>query len=217
MMKKFTRLKHSYFTTDSNTFKANRIIFTQSTICNEQQRTNNPLTVGGFGDSLKSTTKTIVGNRTRQTCDFFVSQISQSLGGFTAPENYSKFAIRAICRNKAEYIRTNKAIRTMAEVEPLSHPFSDKPFSLTKTIETMIYLFQCVNRYAPTYQEQIVLIHADNAENARFKLTAQFALLSTVAQFPDRLARQAVQKYARLQQRLAGAFTLSAEQGACYA
>lgn len=86
---------------------------------------------------------------------------------------------------------------------PNCRKFSGSSSKLSKGLSAMIYLLQCVNRYAPTYQEKIVFIQAPNADEMRFKLNAQFALLSIVAQYPDHLAQQAVQKFARLAPRFA--------------
>lgn len=91
--------------------------------------------------SIFGTTKNTNGNRTRQICGFFVSQISRRLGGFIAPENYPNFAVRLISRNKAEFIRTNKASRLVSVVETVSHPFSGISFKSLTKILIMIYKF----------------------------------------------------------------------------
>ncbi|HHT7763548.1 hypothetical protein [Pasteurella multocida] len=86
-----------------------------------------------IASSIRGTT-TIIGHRTRKTCDFFVSQIS--FKGLLHPENI-EFAVRLIRRTKAEYIRTNKASRVIAVVETVSHLLAIYPFNLTKTITAM--------------------------------------------------------------------------------
>ncbi|WP_429946292.1 ash family protein [Bibersteinia trehalosi] len=86
-------------------------------------------------DNLEST-ETKDGNRNRYTSGIFLPKIHQ-INGNTKPLIYSEFAVRATPRNKAETIRTNKGGYSLVAVEPLSHPFSDKPLSLTKTKDTM--------------------------------------------------------------------------------
>lgn len=94
-------------------------------------------------DSLESTT-TLDGNRNRYTSGIFLSQIYQ-INGNTKPLIYSEFAVRATPRNKADTIRTNKGGYSLVAVEPLSHPFNDKPLSLTKTKDTMNKPTQTIN------------------------------------------------------------------------
>lgn len=84
--------------------------------------------------SIKSTI-TVTGHRTRKTCGFFVSQIP--FKGLLHPENI-EFAVRLISRDKAEYIRTNKASRVTAVVETVSHLLAIYPFNhLLKTVTAM--------------------------------------------------------------------------------
>ncbi|MEG9498731.1 ash family protein [Mannheimia indoligenes] len=105
------------------------------TACDTEQN-HSLLSVGGCGYD-NCTTKTVTGNRTRKTCDFFVSQIQQN-HGITTPEIYSEFAIRLISRNKADFIRTNKASRVTAVVETVSHLSAIYPFNnLLKTVTAM--------------------------------------------------------------------------------
>lgn len=80
-------------------------------------------------------TITVTGHRTRKTCGFFVSQIP--FKGLLHPENI-EFAVRLISRDKAEYIRTNKASRVTAVVETVSHLLAIYPFNhLLKTVTAM--------------------------------------------------------------------------------
>ncbi|HHW7520707.1 TPA: host cell division inhibitor Icd-like protein, partial [Mannheimia haemolytica] len=104
------------------------------TACDTEQNNRLPSLAGCGYDEV--TTKTFDGNRNRYTSGIFLPQIYQS-HGLTTPESHSEFAVRATRRNKANAIRTNNADCSKAVVEPLSHPFSDKPLSLTKTFETM--------------------------------------------------------------------------------
>ncbi|AHG73257.1 hypothetical protein X781_11090 [Mannheimia sp. USDA-ARS-USMARC-1261] len=81
-------------------------------------------------------TTTLDGNRNRYTSGIFLPEIHQT-HGLTTPVIYSDFAVRATPRNKADCIRTNKGGYSSVAVEPLSHPFSDKSLSLTRTLEAM--------------------------------------------------------------------------------
>lgn len=103
------------------------------TACDTEQNNRLP-NAGGCGYDDCTTTND--GNRIRYSSGIFLPQIYQNHGN-TTPENYSEFAVRATPRNKAEYIRTNKGGYSFVAVEPLSHPFSDKPLSLTRTNDTM--------------------------------------------------------------------------------
>lgn len=74
--------------------------------------------------SIESTTTQNGGNRSRYQCGFFIPQIPFSY----VPENLgalsqAEFVARSIRRNKAEFIRTNKASNHpfSVVVEPLSH------------------------------------------------------------------------------------------------
>ncbi|WP_373100579.1 MULTISPECIES: hypothetical protein [Pasteurellaceae] len=67
-------------------------------------------------------TTTVNGHRTRKTCGFFIPQIPFNGYEPTAHTlSFIEFVARSIRRNKAEYIRTNKASRLTAVVEALSH------------------------------------------------------------------------------------------------
>ena len=84
--------------------------------------------------SIESTT-TIEGNRNPYQCGIFLPKIHS----FHVPEksgalSYIEFAVQMISRNKAEFIRTNKASRSIAVVESVSHPFTGDTLTLTKSI-----------------------------------------------------------------------------------
>ena len=84
--------------------------------------------------SIESTT-TIEGNRNPYQCGIFLPKIHS----FRVPEksgalSYIEFAVQMISRNKAEFIRTNKASRSIAVVESVSHPFTGDTLTLTKSI-----------------------------------------------------------------------------------
>ncbi|HDZ6746245.1 TPA: ash family protein [Mannheimia haemolytica] len=103
------------------------------TACDTEQN-NSLLSLAGCG--YDEVTTTYDGSRSRYTSGLFLPQIYQS-HGLTTPESHSKFAVRVTLRNKANAIRTNKEGYSYVAVEPLSHPFSDKPLSLTKAYDTM--------------------------------------------------------------------------------
>ncbi|MEG9491175.1 host cell division inhibitor Icd-like protein [Mannheimia indoligenes] len=103
------------------------------TACDTEQN-NSLLSVGSCGHNDLTTTND--GNRNRYTSGIFLPKIHQ-INGNTKPLIYSELAVRATPRNKADTIRTNKGGYSFVAVEPLSHPFSDKPLSLTKTNDTM--------------------------------------------------------------------------------
>lgn len=82
------------------------------------------------------TTKTLYADRKRYSSGIFLPIISYN-HGITTPVIYSELAVRATRRNKADSIRTNNADCYKAVVEPLSHPISDKPLSLTRALYIM--------------------------------------------------------------------------------
>lgn len=89
--------------------------------------------------SIESTT-TNEGNRNPNSCGIFLPKIHflhvpQNWGALS----YAELAVRLISRNKADYIRANKASYSFVAVETLSHPIKgDKSYSsLTKTNDTM--------------------------------------------------------------------------------
>lgn len=95
---------------------------------------NHSLPVGQNVGSIESTT-TIEGNRNPYQCGIFLPKIHS----FHVPEksgalSYIEFAVQMISRNKAEFIRTNKASRSIAVVESVSHPFTGDTLTLTKSI-----------------------------------------------------------------------------------
>ncbi len=84
--------------------------------------------------SIESTT-TIEGNRNPYQCGIFLPKIHslhvpKKLGALS----YIEFAVQMISRNKAEFIRTNKASRSIAVVESVSHPIQGNTLTLTKSI-----------------------------------------------------------------------------------
>ena len=84
--------------------------------------------------SIEGTT-TIEGNRNPYQCGIFLPKIHslhvpKKLGALS----YIEFAVQMISRNKAEFIRTNKASRSIAVVESVSHPFTGDTLTLTKSI-----------------------------------------------------------------------------------
>ncbi|WP_243385313.1 host cell division inhibitor Icd-like protein [Caviibacterium pharyngocola] len=81
--------------------------------------------------SIESTT-TVNGLRSRQTSAFFMSQIP--FNGHLA-YSQAEFVTRSIRRNKAEFIRTNKASRLTAVVEALSHLTQDGKSIFTNTVK----------------------------------------------------------------------------------
>ena len=95
---------------------------------------NHSLPAGQNVGSIESTT-TIEGNRNPYQCGIFLPKIHSS----HVPEksgalSYIEFAVQMISRNKAEFIRTNKASRSIAVVESVSHPFMGDTLTLTKSI-----------------------------------------------------------------------------------
>lgn len=83
---------------------------------------NHSLPAGQNVGSIESTT-TIEGNRNPYQCGIFLPKIHslhapKKLGALS----YIEFAVQMISRNKAEFIRTNKASRSIAVVESVSHP-----------------------------------------------------------------------------------------------
>lgn len=84
--------------------------------------------------SIESTTA-IEGNRNPYQCGIFLPKIHslhvpKKLGALS----YIEFAVQMISRNKAEFIHTNKASRSIAVVESVSHPFMGDTLTLTKSI-----------------------------------------------------------------------------------
>lgn len=95
---------------------------------------NHSLPAGQNVGSIESTT-TIEGNRNPYQCGIFLPKIHslhapKKLGALS----YIEFAVQMISRNKAEFIRTNKASRSIAVVESVSHPFMGDTLTLTKSI-----------------------------------------------------------------------------------
>ena len=84
--------------------------------------------------SIESTT-TIEGNRNPYQCGIFLPKIhSLHVPEKSGALSYIEFAVQMISRNKAEFIRTNKASRSIAVVESVSHPFMGDTLTLTKSI-----------------------------------------------------------------------------------
>ncbi|MEY8873267.1 host cell division inhibitor Icd-like protein [Haemophilus sp. SZY H52] len=84
--------------------------------------------------SIESTT-TIEGNRNPYQCGIFLPKIhSLHVPKKLGTLSYIEFAVQMISRNKAEFIRTNKASRSIAVVESVSHPFTGDTLTLTKSI-----------------------------------------------------------------------------------
>ena len=84
--------------------------------------------------SIESTT-TIEGNRNPYQCGIFLPKIhSLHVPEKSGALSYIEFAVQMISRNKAEFIRTNKASRSIAVVESVSHPFTGDTLTLTKSI-----------------------------------------------------------------------------------
>ena len=95
---------------------------------------NHSLPAGLNVGSIESTT-TIEGNRNPYQCGIFLPKIHslhvpKKLGALS----YIEFAVQMISRNKAEFIRTNKASRSIAVVESVSHPIQGDTLTLTKSI-----------------------------------------------------------------------------------
>ncbi|MDG6881258.1 Ash protein family [Phocoenobacter uteri] len=62
--------------------------------------------------------------------------------------------------------------------------------NLILELSAMIYLLLCVNRTKPTFNTEIVRIQAPNADEARFKLTADYQLLTVCGRLnPNRFSR----------------------------
>ncbi|MEG9487424.1 hypothetical protein [Mannheimia indoligenes] len=99
----------------------------------------------GLSSIFGTTTK--IGNRSRYSSGIFLPQIYQS-HGLATPENYSKFAVRATPRNKADSLRTNKGGCILAVVEPLSHLsfLCDKPLNPNKGDHAMTTKTKIANR-----------------------------------------------------------------------
>ncbi|WP_083252934.1 host cell division inhibitor Icd-like protein [Haemophilus quentini] len=111
---------------NQNPFKNNRTSLTDGN--------NHSLPAGQNVGSIESTT-TIEGNRNPYQCGIFLPKIHslhapKKLGALS----YIEFAVQMISRNKAEFIRTNKASRSIAVVESVSHPFTGDTLTLTKSI-----------------------------------------------------------------------------------
>lgn len=84
--------------------------------------------------SIENTT-TIEGNRNPYQCGIFLPKIhSLHVPKKLGTLSYIEFAVQMISRNKAEFIRTNKASRSIAVVESVSHPFTGDTLTLTKSI-----------------------------------------------------------------------------------
>lgn len=95
---------------------------------------NHSLPVGQNVGSIESTT-TIEGNRNPYQCGIFLPKIhSLHVPEKSGALSYIEFAVQMISRNKAEFIRTNKASRSIAVVESVSHPFTGDTLTLTKSI-----------------------------------------------------------------------------------
>ena len=95
---------------------------------------NHSLPVGQNVGSIESTT-TIEGNRNPYQCGIFLPKIhSLHVPKKSGALSYIEFAVQMISRNKAEFIRTNKASRSIAVVESVSHPFTGDTLTLTKSI-----------------------------------------------------------------------------------
>ncbi|OOS00021.1 hypothetical protein B0186_06550 [Canicola haemoglobinophilus] len=84
-------------------------------------------------------TITINGYRTRKTCGIFLPQIP-IINGLSLLSSIclSEFVARSIRRDKAEFIRTNKASRFIAVVEALLHPLGQSNSHLLITIKRTI-------------------------------------------------------------------------------
>lgn len=111
---------------NQNPFKNNRTSLTDGN--------NHSLPAGQNVGSIESTT-TIEGNRNPYQCGIFLPKIHslhvpKKLGALS----YIEFAVQMISRNKAEFIRTNKASRSIAVVESVSHPIQGDTLTLTKSI-----------------------------------------------------------------------------------
>ena len=95
---------------------------------------NHSLPAGQNVGSIESTT-TIEGNRNPYQCGIFLPKIhSLHVPKKLGAVSYIEFAVQMISRNKAEFIRTNKASRSIAVVESVSHPFMGDTLTLTKSI-----------------------------------------------------------------------------------
>ena len=95
---------------------------------------NHSLPAGQNVGSIESTT-TIEGNRNPYQCGIFLPKIhSLHVPEKSGALSYIEFAVQMISRNKAEFIRTNKASRSIAVVESVSHPFMVDTLTLTKSI-----------------------------------------------------------------------------------
>ena len=95
---------------------------------------NHSLPAGQNVGSIESTT-TIEGNRNPYQCGIFLPKIhSLHVPKKLGTLSYIEFAVQMISRNKAEFIRTNKASRSIAVVESVSHPFAGDTLTLTKSI-----------------------------------------------------------------------------------
>ena len=95
---------------------------------------NHSLPAGQNVGSIESTT-TIEGNRNPYQCGIFLPKIhSLHVPEKSGALSYIEFAVQMISRNKAEFIRTNKASRSIAVVESVSHPFTGDTLTLTKSI-----------------------------------------------------------------------------------
>ena len=115
---------------NQNPFKNNRTLAVRSHL----SVNNHSLPKCEDAGSIESTT-TIEGNRNPYQCGIFLPKIHS----FHVPEklgalSYIEFAVQMISRNKAEFIRTNKASRSIAVVESVSHPFTGDTLTLTKSI-----------------------------------------------------------------------------------
>ena len=115
---------------NQNPFKNNRTLAVRSPL----SVNNHSLPKCEDAGSIESTT-TIEGNRNPYQCGIFLPKIHS----FHVPEklgalSYIEFAVQMISRNKAEFIRTNKASRSIAVVESVSHPIQGDTLTLTKSI-----------------------------------------------------------------------------------
>ncbi|QEH21804.1 hypothetical protein FWK55_06255 [Histophilus somni] len=89
-------------------------------------------------------TTTKNGYRTRKTCGIFLPQIP-IINGLSLLSSIclSEFVARSIRRDKAEFIRTNKASRFFAVVETLLHPLGNSNSHLLNK-ETIKMLFKFI-------------------------------------------------------------------------
>ena len=115
---------------NQNPLKNNRTLAARSPL----SVNNHSLPAGQNVGSIESTT-TIEGNRNPYQCGIFLPKVhSLHVPKKLGTLSYIEFAVQMISRNKAEFIRTNKASRSIAVVESVSHPFTGDTLTLTKSI-----------------------------------------------------------------------------------